>query len=128
MIKEAINNINERGWTVEKGINDIKKELKLVSKKDPSIKQSVTRILKDMDKLEIEGIIETLQEGLFDFFKKADKKHKVTKKTTAEDDVNHILSKIDKVIKDADYERDDEVFMDELESIRIKISNIFKWK
>ena len=78
--------------------------------------------------MDLDGIIESLTEGIFDFFKKADKKHKVSKKTTAEDDVNHILSKIDKLIKDSEYENGDEIFMDDLESIRIKISNLYKWK
>ena len=128
MIKEAIDKINERGWSIEHGIVDIKKELQIVSKKDSSVKQSINRILKDIDKLDLDGIIESLTEGIFDFFKKADKKHKVSKKTTAEDDVNHILSKIDKLIKDSEYENGDEIFMDDLESIRIKISNLYKWK
>ena len=131
MIREALNTINERGWTVKKGLKDIKKELQLVLKKDTTLKQSIKIILRDiddLDEIDTTGLIESLDEGIFDFFKKADKKHKVSKKTTAEDDVNHILTKIDKVINDAEYEGDDGTFIEELEYLRIKISNLFKWK
>ena len=129
MIREAIQSIEEKGYTVTNSIKDVIGDLELLSKKvSNNTKSRLKDFINDLTTLNLEESNDT-HEGLFDFFKKpTTKKYKISKDSFTDEDAEYIIKKMDDIITAAEYEYDNGIFIDSLEEIRTKLQALYKYE